>query len=449
MAKLTKRQIVRLISFACAVILLITGACIAGFSIANRYKNTIEQGYRLALAELSDYMTDIKSSLTKGLYANTTTARLSIAAKLCTDSTGAKSALSRLPVSASDSLSLQKFLSQVGDFALSVINASSRGYEFTTQNRETLESLAQYADKLAPTIEELSAKYGDGELPLGIEETINGNISPQESQSFQLDTDFTEINDGLVSYPSLIYDGPFADSTQNKASIFLENFSECTETEAMEKAAEFLSLDKSALTSLEPIEGKTAAYVFSTDENEYITVSKKGCYIMEMTKSETPKKQMLEYEDALKKAVDFLEKNGIKNMVESYYAINNNICVINFAYSQDNVVCYPDLIKVGVSMDNGEIVSYNAENYLMNHCIRNVDAYLSESFAKRSVSPYLEIKQSRLAIIPSSSTNEYLCYEFLCEGENGEDVLVYINCETGLEEQILILLKSDNGILTI
>ncbi len=42
-----------------------------------------------------------------------------------------------------------------------------------------------------------------------------------------------------------------------------------------------------------------------------------------------------------------------------------------------------------------------------------------------------------------------MCYEFLCRGQNDEQVLVYINSETGMEEQILILIETDNGTLAI
>ena len=449
MVNLTKRQVVRLISFAAALLLLVTCACLAGFGIASRYRTTIEQGYQMALSELSDYMTNIKNSLSKGIYANTSTGMLSVAAKLCSDSAGAKSALSRLPVTSSEGEKLHKFLSQVGDYSRSIINAASRGYEFSSQNRDTLVSLSSYADKLSPVLEELSAKYGDGKTQLGIKQTIKGNLTEEAPQEFQLDYDFGEINDSFASYPTLIYDGPFADSTQHRESIFLTGYGEINEQEAAAKAAAFLSCAENALTALEATDGKIPSYVFSTSSDEYITVSKKGDFVVEMTKSDPPSGESLEYEDALKRAAEFLKKNGFKNMRESYYAINNDVCVINFAYTQDEVICYGDLIKVGVSMKNGEIVSYNAENYLMNHCIRNIDPYLPISAARRSLSPYLTEEKSRLAVIPLHGDVEYLCYEFLCKGVDNEEILVYINCESGLEEQILILMKSDNGILTI
>lgn len=449
MIKLTKRQFVRLISFAAALIILVAGSSIAGFSVANRYKQTIERSYRSALSQLSDYFSDIQSSLEKGFYSNTNTSRLAIASKLCSDCSAAKEALSRLPVSAAEAEPLQKYLSQVGDFGKSMISSAARGYSFSEQNRNTLQSLCEYAERISPAIKDAAEKYSDGSLQLGIEQKIQGNLSEALQPDFALDADFTKLNEDFADYPTMIYDGPFADSTLNKESIFLENSAECSDEDARETAAEFLSVNSSSLTRTQDIDGTMPCYNYSTADGRYITITKQGGYVAEMSGSAGSQSQKLSYEQACESARLFLKENGIKNMTPSYYVINNNLCVINFAYSQDGVICYSDLIKVGVSLENGEILSYNAQNYLMNHCLRSISPYLSEGFAKRSVSPYLTVKESRLAVIPSQGGVEYLCYEFLCEGAQGEEILVYINADTGLEEEILILLKSDGGVFTI
>lgn len=449
MIKLTKRQFVRLISFAAALIILVAGSSIAGFSVANRYKQTIEQSYRSALSELSDYFSSIQSSLEKGFYANTNTSRLAIASKLCSDCSAAKEALSRLPISSAEAEPLQKYLSQVGDFGKSMISSAARGYTFSEQNRDTLQSLCEYAVKVSPAIKDAAEKYSDGSLQLGIEQGIQGNITEATQPDFALDADFTKLNEDFADYPTMIYDGPFADSTLNRESIFLENSAECSDENAREKAAKFLSVNSSSLTRLQDIDGTIPCYNYSTADGRYITITKQGGYVAEMSGNASPQKSNLSYEQACESALSFLSKNGINNMIQSYYAINDNVCVINFAYSQNGVICYGDLIKVGVSLETGEILSYNAQNYLMNHCIRTVSPYLNEGFAQRSVSPYLTIEESRLALIPSQSETEYLCYEFLCTGTQGEEILVYINADTGLEEEILILMKSDGGVFTI
>ena len=219
MLKLRKRQIVRIVSFAAAVLLLISAACVSGFSIASRYRSAIEHGYQMALSELSDYMTSIRSTLEKGLYANTGTSRLSLAAKLSNDCTGAKSALERLPVSVDEAQQLQKFLSQAGDFSVSMINSAARGYEFSAQSRDSLESLSKYADNVAPIVEDLSARYGDGEVPLGIDESIADKASVNARREFVLDADFSEINESFTSYPTLIYDSPMQKQRRRNFSL--------------------------------------------------------------------------------------------------------------------------------------------------------------------------------------------------------------------------------------
>ena len=58
------------------------------------------------------------------------------------------------------------------------------------------------------------------------------------------------------------------------------------------------------------------------------------------------------------------------------------------------------------------------------------------------------MKSSKMCVIPKESGKEVQCYEFTCKSnDTGEDTLVYINCDTGDEEDIMILLKSANGTL--
>ena len=53
-----------------------------------------------------------------------------------------------------------------------------------------------------------------------------------------------------------------------------------------------------------------------------------------------------------------------------------------------------------------------------------------------------------LALIPSPGGSELLCWEFHCQGQEDEELLVYINAKTGYEEQVYELLYSDAGTLT-
>lgn len=90
---------------------------------------------------------------------------------------------------------------------------------------------------------------------------------------------------------------------------------------------------------------------------------------------------------------------------------------INFAALQDDVTLYPDLIKVSVAMDNGEILGFDARGYLTNHHQRTFEKpALSMEEAQKKVSPNLTVKNGKMAVVPSTSLTEKLCYEFVCTG---------------------------------
>lgn len=57
-------------------------------------------------------------------------------------------------------------------------------------------------------------------------------------------------------------------------------------------------------------------------------------------------------------------------MTDTYYLKSENIATINYAAQQDGVTLYPDLIKVKIALDTGEILSMEAQGYIFNHMQR-------------------------------------------------------------------------------
>jgi len=191
------------------------------------------------------------------------------------------------------------------------------------------------------------------------------------------------------------------------------------------------------------------SFCFSGD-GVYAIVTKQGGFVCSVLKDRMPQSENISADDALKRAQSYLSSLGYENLDSSYYEIAGNILTANFAARQGNVTMYPDLVKVGVAMDSGEIVALDARGYLMNHTSRTgLTPALTSAQAQKSVSPLLNVKQSKLCIVPSDGLNETLCWEFSCETADGSQVLVYINARTGMEEQILLLLIGDYGQLTI
>lgn len=62
-----------------------------------------------------------------------------------------------------------------------------------------------------------------------------------------------------------------------------------------------------------------------------------------------------------------MAQKGFKNMKETYYLKKQGIVTINYAYEQNGVIMYPDLIKLKVALDNGEVLGIETTGYLNSH----------------------------------------------------------------------------------
>ena len=370
----------------------------------------------------------METTLNKAVYANTATQQNGLAAKLMRETSIAKSSVAVLPITGNSLDKVNKFITQVGDFAMSLSAKVSARQKITEKEYQTMLDLEKYAKTLQGSLQGVQPNLETPEFTAALEKTAN---------------DFTD-------FPTLIYDGPFSDRINQMKPKLTEGKNEILQGNAQNTAADFLSTTQNKLAHVQDTAGNLPTYNFTGNSGALrISVTKAGGYISTMENSREVTSENLTFEDASKKARAFLSSREIVNMKESYYVINDGICTINYAYMQGNVICYPDLIKVSVALDNGEIVGFDSVGYIMNHITnRSLSPTLTAEQAQKSVSSHLKVQKRGLALIPTPGLNEVLCYEFQCTGQDKDRVLVYINSKTGFEEQILILQSTDNGVLT-
>ena len=72
---------------------------------------------------------------------------------------------------------------------------------------------------------------------------------------------------------------------------------------------------------------------------------------------------------------------------------------------------------------------------------------ITKEEAKKVLNKQLEIQSENLAMIPTKWKTEILCWEFKGKVEDNE-FLVYINAQTGKEEDILVIVNTPDGTLT-
>ena len=384
-------------------------------------------------------------TLTKANYANTSSQQNGMAGKLIKSTSGAKAALAVLPIGNDSLNNVNKFIAQVGDFASSVSSKLSVGEALSDEDKTILQQFSQYCNILAGNLNEIQENIAKQEVVIGQSEEMLQNL---ESKQPPFEDYFLSTAEEFANYPALIYDGPFSDHMTQKTSEMTSKAQTISVDEAKQMAAQYLYVDPNTLTHTNDTEGNLPTYNFNT-ESTRISVTKQGGYLSSFMNARPIDTITLQLEEAKQRAKQYLSSIYQEEFAETYYVIYNNICTIQYAYSKDHVVYYSDLIKVSVAMDTGEIVEYHANHFLMNHKDRQVQTpVISELSARQQVSDNLTIESARMAVIPTTRDEESLCYEFLCRGQNNEQVLVYINSETGMEEQILILIETDNGTLT-
>ncbi len=442
---MSKRRKVRLLAYILAAFTVLLTFSVVGNVRAARMTRQIRIARERALCELDTYISNINTNLQKGAYANTPTMLGTMASQLRREATGAKSSLAVLPLSETRLDNTYKFLSQIGDFVTALSKKVEQGETISDEEREQLFALLRFSETLTKDISDMRQQLFDGYLDF---ESAESTLEQKDEQIASLSQNMEDAEQSLTEYPSLLYDGPFSDHINQRDAALLQDKAEITKEEALKKAAEILGLAESDVTFLSEENDTTAAYCFSGGDRT-VAVTKKGGYLLYLLSGQFVGESKLEYADARKYASEFLNNNGFFDMQESYYTVSDGICTINYAYRDGEYICYPDLIKISVSLEDGKILSADCRGYVMNHKARSpVTPALTAAEAQKKVSPLLTVTDTRLAVIPTESMGERTAYEFHCKNKDGAEFLVYINTVTGYEDDILLLLYSDDGVLT-
>ena len=436
-----KTTIIRITSFYLVLLVVCLGVYLKSNQKYKRYKQQVQYTYQAALETLSVNIGNIEDALKKSVYASSKAQFTNLTVLLSRESAAAKSAIASLPVSQTELESINKFLSQVGEYSLALSKKAATGGEIEQEERDNLFKLGLVAGKIHSGIDDIYTMYSaDG--------ILSNENATQEGENLFSD-DIEQIEQSLTDYPTLIYDGPFSDHISDSNPALLENSEAVSRDEAREIAARAIDVEMNKLSDGYDSNGALETYGFNLDNDSFAAVTKKGGYLVYL-RLNLPKGQTnFTYAQAEQKAKEFLQKIGYKNMQSNYYFTNEGVYVINFAYQNGSTTCYTDLIKVGVDLTSGKVVFLDAKGYINNHKSRNIATpkYTVEQ-AKEVLSKNLVVEGVLNALIPTASKGEVHCYEFKCKGINNEEVLVYINTLNLNEEQIFILLKTDGGILT-
>ena len=418
------------------------------------YRQASENQYNMAFYELVDYVQNVETYLAKSLISSSPEHGAETLTHVWREANLAQAYLSRLPIDSVELEKTAKFLNQVSDYSYSLSRKNIYNEELTEEDLKNLEDLHNYSVELRNTLDQLSADINDGRIKWG-ELTKKGEVAFAQEVSNISKNSFSNLEENFHEYSGLIYDGAFSEhmTSSQKKGLTGDNIDE---EKAKQIATDFIGKDIVQEINLSGKSENTdiITYDFSVkvnnenEENMNISITEKGGHVLLMNYNRNVEAELISQEEADKIGKQFLEDRGLNNMKETYYLKQDGIVTINYAYKQDEVTVYPDLIKLKIALDNGEVMGIETKGYLNSHEERKIpEVKITKEKAKESLNKNLEITSESLAIIPTEWQTEVLCWEF--KGKvNYTDFLVYVNAETGKEEDILVITNTPNGTLT-
>ena len=451
----SRRGRIRIRTFLTAAFVVLLGTIVSLTAQNIAYRRAVSLGYARAFSQLTESMGNLDTALEKTVYVTSPEMIAGLCSETYSDACAARQAAGALPYANVELEQTTSFAAKVGDYAQALAKSAAEHNGYSGTELKTVKALSKAASALSGQLDELEAQLNDGTLTLEDVDAVQERLSRATQNSDILDSgSFAELEADFPELPTLIYDGPFSEHMQSRTCAMLEQEQEVSMDQARRKAAQFLHISEEQLSEGMRVNGQIPCYRFhyatATSQDCSVEMTRKGGYVLSLTNGRTVGAATMTHKKAIALARTYLEEHDITDMTESYSICRDNALTINFASTQQDVICYPDLLKVEVALDNGEIVGLESAGYLMNHTQRkDLTPKVSRDKAEQRVSGELTVLSRHLTLIPTDGGHEKLCWEFRCKNGGDKHYLVYVNAETGAEEEILILLEDESGTLAL
>ncbi len=437
------------ILYSClAVTLLVAVFLTINFGLqANAATQVVEDLYTQRLLESAEQLQAIGVKLGKLSVTTDPGMLCDLLTGISKQADGAVANLGALPLSHVAMGETVKFCNQLSDYALGLALTLAGGGELSQEQRDQLADMQSQCTLLMGQF----AIAQDAIMAENLLLRPQDNVYYQQADMEKRPLEKVADKDNGMEYPTMIYDGAFSDARHFGVPKALGT-QPVDQVQAQELAVRFLGAGrvKEAQSAAET-QGNIPAYGVSLTltDNLQLTaeVTKTGGKLLWMVPEHASFTPKLTLEECAAAAQAFLEEHGYGPMEANHYQVYDGLAVINYVAVQDGVLLYPDLLKLQLRMDTGEVVGLEANNYLMNHASReNLQPTLTAPQAQSHVSKQLDVQGIRLCLIPYKG-DERLCYEVAGTCQENE-YRVYIDANTGEEAQVLLIIKTQEGVLS-
>ncbi len=409
-------------------------------SQANSYGLQIENIYKKNYYELVDNANNADMKISKLLASKDDNYQAKMLTEIAQASYDMQNNVAALPLTGENIMESVKFINQMSGYTQTLEEKLAKGGSLSESDLKTLNEMHESLTEMKRYLNRMSQKMLDGYSILEASNRMNGDYD-------EFSLDFAQIKTDDTDYPSMIYDGPFSDSVVN-AKVKGLSGNEIPKEQAYEKVDKLFK-NTANLKYDNQTDGKFATYNFtlsnSDDQKLFVQVTKIGGHVLTVSGNLDSDQRNIDMAKAEKIALDFAKANGVENASIVWKQELKSQAYFNITPKQGDVVLYPDLVKVKVDLEHGDVIGYDAISYFTNHTNRDIkQGGIGVDLARERVDKSFNIVGQRLVLAPLDFNREVLCYEFEAE-RNGATYYIYLNAQTGLEENILKVVETDDG----
>lgn len=409
-------------------------------------KNSIlikaENSYQRAFHDLNNNIGNLEDELGKSIAMNSRKMLAPCMANIWRLSYSAQSNVGQLPLMMTSFSKTEKFLANIADFTFDIGMRDLENEPLNEQEWNQLKSLHGEAKEIQGELRKVQTKVLNQNLRwMDVEMAIASENADMDKTIMDGFEGIGEQVQGYVETEWGATDNFFGDDANDK-KIKIEG-TEVNEEQVKEKVKEFLKQNNGQMEISENGEGnEVTSYSVQLQpqdrENKIsLDVSKKGGHVLWLLDSRDIEQTSIGLNEAQNKALEFLKERDITSMEVVESDQYDNVGVFDFVYQQDDVRIYTDLIRVKVALDNGDIIGYEALDYIVAHDEKKQipTPKISLEEAKAKVNKNFNVQEDHLSLVEIEAGETKLCYELL--GTIGDETYrIFVNAETGDEEMV-------------
>ena len=402
------------------------------------YKSQLEYVYQRNLYELTDNINNIESNLSKLKVSTDKQVQEKYLANIVALANTAQDNIATLPIEHNAINDTTTFVNQLSGFCLVLQQGLVDGESISMDDMDQIASLHESSQNIKYELNRLA-------VLVSTDYSIVDHIKNPNVDTSDFNNQFNGLNNDIVEYPQLIYDGPFSDSVTNKEIKGLSE-NEINAEEALNRMREWFA--DYEIEAAGETNGDFATFNFNLtkgEQNYYAQVTKRDGILLQFNggyEVGTSKKT----EDECRTIAETFAKNlDFSDMKAVWSTVSNGFAYVNLCNIQNDVIIYPDMIKVKVATDSGEVVGWEARSWAYNHTERtDLSPKIDEITARKALTMDVDVRTCKLALVPNDYVGETLTYEFMCIND-GSTYYIYVNAATGEQFNIQKVVETDDG----